>query len=65
MRVDIYKEGESTVEVMNNLAEFLLKKGYIALCDEDAGVQECSMAACDFEVHVVRKRYAEQNMFKR
>jgi hypothetical protein len=45
---------------MNNLAAFLLANNmikYEVVAGEECGVQEASYATCDFEVHVVKKRY--------
>ena len=44
-----------TIEVMNDLAKYLLNHGLIE-CDDECGVQECSDATCVFEVHVIKKR---------
>ena len=49
-------KGESTIEDMNNLAGFLLEHKMIEILNKNCGVQECSEALCDFEVHVIRKR---------
>ena len=56
MLVSIRKEGDDTIEIMNDLASFLMKNN-IAECLEGCGFQECSTATCDFEVHAVKKRY--------
>lgn len=44
-----------TIEVMNDLASYLLRKGLIR-CVDGCGVQQASDATCVFEVHVIRKR---------
>ena len=61
MLVSIRKEGDDTIEIMNDLASFLMTNG-IAECSEGCGFQECSIATCDFEVHVVKKRYRMNSM---
>ena len=60
MRILSIHEGKETTETMNNLAAFLLENNLIK-CEivdgEECGVQEASYATCDFDVHVVKKRY--------
>lgn len=55
VKIDSYTKGESTIEVMNNLANYLLMNKMIKV-DIDCGVQEVSEAICDFEVHVIRRK---------
>jgi len=54
-------KGDGTIEDMNNLAIFLLNHGFAALETEKSGFQESSYALCDYEVHVVRKKYGRYN----
>jgi len=56
VRIDSYTKGDDTIEVMNNLVNYLLKRKMVKCLTENSGVQECSEATCDFEVHVIRKR---------
>lgn len=53
MKIDSYIKGESTTDVMNNLANYLLMNKMI-IVGKDCGVQEISEALCNFEVHVIR-----------
>ena len=60
MRIISIRKGKETTETMNNLAAFLLKNNLIkceVVAGEECGVQEASYATCDFEVHIVKKRY--------
>lgn len=49
------RQGDSTNEDMNALAGFLLEHKMIETLGDNCGVQECSEALCDFEVHVIKK----------
>ena len=60
MRILSVQEGRETTETMNNLAQFLLMNNLIkceTVAGKECGVQEASYALCDFEVHIVKKRY--------
>ena len=60
MNILSVREGAATTETMNNLAQFLLMNDLIKcenVAGEECGVQEASYALCDFEVHIVKKRY--------
>lgn len=52
----IYQKGDSTIEAMNVLASALIEHKMIETCTPDSGVQECSEALCDFEIHIIKKR---------
>lgn len=52
VKIDKYEIGDSTIEIMNNLANYLLRNNMII---DDSGVQESSEALCNFEVHIIRR----------
>ena len=55
VRIQHVSKGAETVEVMSNLAYYLLTTG-LAKEEENCGFQEGSYALCDFEIHVIKKQ---------
>lgn len=55
VRIQHVSKSDETVEVMNNLAYYLLNTG-LAKEEDGCGFQEASYATCDFEIHVIKKQ---------
>lgn len=55
-RILSYKAGDSTIKLINDVANYLMENKLADCCDEETGFQETSEALCDFEIHVVKKR---------
>ena len=55
VRIQHVFKGDETIEVMNNLANYLLRNN-LAICEDGCGFQEASYATCDFEIHVIKKQ---------
>ena len=55
VRIQHVSKGAETVEIMNNLAGYLLKMELVKL-EDNCGFQEGSYSTCDFEIHVIKKQ---------